>query len=247
MPPRVRRADIAALVQRMPGGSAKEQAAAALALTEAIHADPARWEAVLAAVMAAGGMPALLQMIGSSQGEHPGAALACGLLASLASGSAERCQAIMSADGIPPLARCLESSQSPTQTAAAGALAGIADPSGGGEAGSAAVVEAAALPAAIRRLSSSNEEMVLHATAGLLHNLATSPEQRPAISAADGIPPLVRLLQHPTPAVVKQAAAAISHLVEASARACGRSKRRAGSPRSWACSPPAATLGLFTR
>lgn len=212
-------ADIPGLVRRLREGSVAEQAQAASALHAAfLRGAAGRDDGPAAAITEAGGISALLQLVGS-QDEHPGAESACSLLCDLGIRSPARCRAIIAAGGIAPLARCLEGSHTGVQAAAAGALANLAVALGGGEAGRAAVA-AVAIPATIRLLSSSADR-VLAPTVALLGRLARGPggQRHPATVAAaaavitaGGIPPLVRLLEHRSSGIVEGAAATLSLL-----------------------------------
>lgn len=243
--PQPRPADIRALVRRLQGGSAAEQVQAATALFQMIDSNHGRHEAIAAMVADAGGIPVLLQLIGSQGGEHPVAALAFSLLFFMTCNSPARCQAVIAGDGIGPLVRCLESSSSNAtmQAVATRALATIA--AYGGEAGQSAAAAAVAIPAAIRRLSS-RDEWVLEGVALLLGNLAASHQRNCAIAAAGGIPPLVRLLRRPNPLILLGSARTLAKLTEppGSPERNAAVKRRAASLCSCSCSAPAAMPAL---
>lgn len=172
-------------------------------------ATAAAWQnATAAAIEAAGGLTAALQLISS---KHRAAENACGLLSMLACHSPARCQAIIAGGGIEALVGYLDSSAPDVQAAAIATLSNIAHRDNGGDAAKAAVA-AAALPAAILRLSSTDDDGVARSAAFLMACLASSPEPRAAIVRAGGIPPLVRLLRRPSSAVAAAAAAALTNV-----------------------------------
>ena len=112
---------VAAYVRRLRGGSPAQrtQAAAALRSTlgELAGTHSERFEAAAAAVVANGGV-ALVQLVRSGSDE------ALRLLGSLATGSANRAQAILATGAVPPMVQCLSTGLGATQQEAAWGAAG---------------------------------------------------------------------------------------------------------------------------
>lgn len=111
--PQPDQARIAALAQRLKGGSAAEQRQAAAALLD-MHSTACRRsdheaDAVAAAIAAEISIPTLVQLVGS-RGEHPCAAGAARLLCRLTGDSPARCRAVIGADCIALLVGCLDTS-----------------------------------------------------------------------------------------------------------------------------------------
>lgn len=188
------------LVDLLRGGTEEEKEKAGMSLVLGCSSeatDEAGKSALLAAVAAADGIPALVALAGSHRDHLNIGVAVCCTLSELAADSPAHCRAIVAADGVAPLVGCLESSAADNvQSIAASALSNLALE----QAGAAAVAAGSAIPVAVRCLGGSSHESLLTNSAALLANLAGSPEHRDAIAAAGGIPPLVRLLRHSSPA-----------------------------------------------
>ena len=173
------------LVCRLQSDTLAQRADAAARLKASLmSATNARLPAIAAAVEAAGGIAAALQLLrGGSDGE---AALtgAAGVLADLAFQSLVRCRAIIDAGGIACLVQALGSDSERLQAAAASALIKI---SFNDVAADGAMAAGGVVPATVRLLTSGNAT-VAHRAAGLLGSMSATRQCQRAVAEAGAIP-----------------------------------------------------------
>ena len=160
------------------------------------------------ALVAAGGVPALVRMMRGAKAARVVASKALGGLAD--SACADFKAAVMAAGAVPLLAACLRSSDAKEAAQAAAALANIAHEGGPGCV--AAVVAAGAVPACVELLDRSPRQAKFAAAWLLLYvAMCRSEHHARAITAAGGLPALVRCLGDRSGTVQAAAAGTIHH------------------------------------
>jgi hypothetical protein len=233
-----------ALVRLLQLGSREEQQQAAQALEHLTSASQASALLVRRMLVAAGGIPALVQVLGGgSSGSGSGGPIcssgsqlgrpvlprsltrrpatemlvaAAATLAALALDSPqERAAAIQQAGGIPPLLQLLDSSEPRVQQGAAAVLWSLADDG----ACRSSMLEAGGVAALVRLLGCSDAHAQQAATGTLRKLAASSEEARAVVGRASCWAALVQLLGSAVPGVQEEAAGALNSLCDLRANA----------------------------